>query len=173
MYCSSQTSETGSVWLRALKMEACWNVTHWSSKVIEGLECTLPHVHALFFLPSLYLSQISVCCVQGGHTTTWTSTPSFPGSSPTMNRKSWTWPCRETSEISPRYRGLIAMHRMAVGGADVAASPDGRGFPSCETISCLITKKSCADSKLMTWMQKMENPDLTFSNFILLFVKFI
>lgn len=71
-----------------------------------------------------------------------------------MTRKSWIWPCRETSEISPRYRGLIAMHRMAEGGADVAASPDGRGFPSCETISCLIAKKSCGDSKLMTLRQK-------------------
>lgn len=77
-----------------------------------------------------------------------------------MTRRSWIWPCRETSEISPRYQGLIAMHRMAVGGADVSASPDGRGFPSCETISCLITKKSCADSKLMTLRQKKEDPEL-------------
>lgn len=46
------------------------------------------------------------------------------------------------------------MHRMVVGGADVSTSPDGRGFPSCETMSCLITKKSCADSKLMTLRQK-------------------
>lgn len=37
-----------------------------------------------------------------------------------------------------------------VGGGVVAASPDGRGFPCCKTISYLIAKESCADSKLMT-----------------------
>lgn len=38
-----------------------------------------------------------------------------------------------------------------VGVGVVAASPDGRGFPCCKTISYLIAKESCADSKLMTW----------------------
>lgn len=66
------------------------------------------------------------------------------------------------------------MHRMAVGGADVAASPDGRGFPSCETISCLIAKKSCGDFKLMTLRQKWKIQNLkTLSNYFDLYAIYI
>lgn len=70
-----------------------------------------------------------------------------------------------------KVRSLIAMHRMAVGGADVAASPDGRGFPSCETISRLIAKKSCGDSKLMTLRQKWKIQNFQDHN-VLPWVKF-
>lgn len=58
-------SETrwGSVWLRALRMEACWNVTHWSSKVTEALSvlCPMFNLSASFqaFITHRFLSAVS------------------------------------------------------------------------------------------------------------------
>lgn len=42
VYCFFQTSERGSVWLRALRMEPCWNVTHSSPEVTEALSVLCP-----------------------------------------------------------------------------------------------------------------------------------
>lgn len=59
---SSQTSKTGSVWLRALRSEACWNVTHWSPQVTEALSvlCPMFNPSASFhtFITHIFLSAV-------------------------------------------------------------------------------------------------------------------